>query len=134
MDTDLMIKLGGYITLALIAASGGFYVEHLRFEAYKDQVEIAAKNQQIKNDVINTEREHVSTNIKDDYVDKLNNINAYYDSLRPNTDSCPMPSAADTASRTHASSSDSLSAQCAKTTLMLVELQQWVRDESNTYD
>ena len=90
MDTDLMIKLGGYITLALIAASGGFYVEHLRFEAYKDQVEIAAKNQQIKNDVINTEREHVSTNIKDDYVDKLNNINAYYDSLRPNTDSCPI--------------------------------------------
>jgi hypothetical protein len=132
MNPEIMLKLGEFLTVMIVSASLGFYVEHLRFENYQDRIEIAVKNQQVTTSNIETSQKYVSTAIATDYLDKLNDLNDYYDRVQPSGDgSCKMPRSGATASSPHGKSPDPLAAQCAKTTLMLIELQKWVNDETS---
>ena len=60
------------------AAFGGWYVEHLRFEAFKTQVESLGKEAEIKNQAIQSEHQQAIKVLQDEHDAKLNLIRQYY--------------------------------------------------------
>ena len=127
MSTDLLLNLGGYITLSLIMFSSGLYVGNLRLEALKANVEAVAKAS-----IINAESESISNVVHQDYLDKLDVIASYYtNSVQPDSCSSTMPKVPNSSSGTNAGSPHNVVAECAKTTLMLTELQKWIKKEND---
>ena len=132
MSTDLLLNLGGYITLSLIMFSSGLYVGNLRLEALKANVEAVASKQQAKASIINAESESISNVVHQDYLDKLDVIASYYtNSVQPDSCSSTMPKVPNSSSGTNAGSPHNVVAECAKTTLMLTELQKWIKKEND---
>jgi hypothetical protein len=133
----LFLKLAPYAIVALISASFGSYIEHLRFVNYKNKIELQSQQQIIKTKTTEVNQAHVTTTIQSDFVSKLAALNAYYssvlDSPKRSTIS-PMPKHPIAPARTNGTSSNSLSRACAKTTLMLIELQTWIKDETTYND
>ena len=125
----LMIKIG----LAL-AACGIFYFmgyshEHKKFVAFKAEIAALGKAQETINAAKVKEHETISTSISNQYEARLSAVHSYYaDRVQPDPSSGNLPTVSKPTSCPNATSTNTeFIRQCAETTLMLTELQNWVR-------
>ena len=133
----LLGGIGGqiYIYLALVLGGfgAGFYVEHLRFVDFRDQVKIVAEKQQAETDAKIKEQEIINENIKQTYEARLTSIHTFYTGMldsRTRNLSASDPNATITINgETH--NVLLVAEQCAQTTEQLMTLQEWVNQQVN---
>ena len=133
----LLGGIGGqiYIYLALVLGGfgAGFYVEHLRFVDFRDQVKIVAEKQQAETDAKIKEQEIINENIKQTYEARLTSIRTFYTGMldsRTRNLSASDPNATITINgETH--NVLLVAEQCAQTTEQLMTLQEWVNQQVN---
>ena len=126
-----------YAKLAIIGAvlsiafGSGWWIGYSRYVEYKKAVEIAAKVQEAKVESITKQQALVTKGIENEYNAKLAAVRNYYKSTsvwNNNTSKVSGISAAPSATDVIASY-NLLAGQCSEATLMLTELQDWVRQQ-----
>ena len=133
----LLKLLGGvggqiYIYLALVLGGfgAGFYVEHLRFADFKNQVKIVAEKQQAETDAKIKEQEIINENIKQTYEARLTSIHTFYTGML-NSRSGVVSSDPNATITINGETHNVLlvAEQCAQTTEQLMTLQDWVNQQ-----
>jgi hypothetical protein len=124
-----MLKIGAVVAACALMYFLGYSHEHERFVKYKADVAALGKAQEQLNAALTEKHELISTSIKDEYEANLSAVHNYYsDRVQPVASSSPMSTVSKPAKCPVAATTDTVSArQCAETTLMLTELQKWVR-------
>ena len=121
-----------YLALAIAGFGAGFYVEHLRFANYKEEVESVAKAQEAHVKSVEEQHKLVTKGIQDEYDAKLSLLRNYYSAGVRKPSSSTMSNLSTTTAISNANSAYAeLAGRCSETTLMLVELQKWVNEQSN---
>ena len=116
------------------AAFGGWYVEHLRFEAFKTRVESLGKEAEIKNQAIQSEHQQAIKVLQDEHDSKLNLIRQYYANGVRNSSSSTVPSISRSSSISDAITAyNELAGKCAETTLQVTEWQEWYKKHSEIW-
>ena len=119
-----------YLALAIGGFGAGFYVEHLRFANYQEEVESVAKAQEAHVKSVEEQHKLVTKGIQDEYDAKLGLIRQYYaNGVRQPSSSTVSNLSTTTAIANANSAYAELAANCAQTTLMLVELQKWINEQ-----
>ena len=121
------------ISLLALAASvvfgGGYWAGYSKYVAYKNEVQIAAKEQEAKVESIQQQHELVKKGIQDEYDAKLSLLRQYYSNGVRQPDSSKLSGISTTANIANATTAyNQLVSQCSETTLMLVELQKWLTE------
>ena len=119
-----------YLALAIGGFGAGFYVEHLRFANYQEEVQAIAQKQEEHNESIKKQHELVTKGIQDEYDAKLSLLRQYYSNgvRQPSSGSMSNLSTTSAISNANAAYAE-LASNCAQTTLMLVELQKWIAQQ-----
>jgi len=127
------VKMG--VCVALLAGTWylGYSFEHKRFVDFQHVVREEAAKQEAKVESITKQQTLVTKGIQDEYEAKLSAIRNYYKSTsvwnNPSTSKVSglstAPSVTDVISAYNV-----LAGQCATSTLMLSELQKWVREQA----
>jgi hypothetical protein len=116
------------------AAFGGWYVEHLRFEAFKTQVESIGKEAEIKNQAIQSEHQQAIKVLQDEHDSKLSLIRQYYANGVRNPSSSTVSSISTSTKLSDAIAAyNQLAGQCAETTLQVTEWQKWYEEHSKIW-
>jgi hypothetical protein len=116
--------------LLLLSFIGGFYVEHLRFQAYQEKVISDGKVQEQHNKDLLKERDLENAKIKSNYDNQLAIIKRLY-----NTSGSNLSSPSATLISVNGYTTDPVFAeQCANTTAQLVNLQQWIKDQVGLHE
>ena len=130
----LLGGIGGqiYIYLALVLGGfgAGFYVEHLRFVDYKQEVQLVAEKQQAETDAKIKEQEIINENIKQTYEARLTSIHTFYSRMLDSRSGVVSsdPNATITVNgETH--NILSVAEECSVTTVQLITLQDWVNQQ-----
>jgi len=132
----LLGGIGGqiYIYLALVLGGfgAGYYVEHLRFVDYKQEVQLVAEKQQAETDAKIKEQEIINENIKQTYEARLTSIHTFYTGML-NARSGVVSSDANATITVNGETHNVLlvAEQCAQTTEQLMTLQEWVNQQVN---
>ena len=119
-----------YIVLVLGGFGAGYYMEHLRFVDYQQEVRIAGEKQQIETTAKIKEQEIINENIKQTYEARLTNIHTFYSGMLNSRSGVVSsdPNATITINgETH--NIVDVAAQCAATTEQLMTLQEWVNQQ-----
>ena len=131
---SLLGNIGGqtYIYIALVFGgfSAGFYVEHLRFADFKNEVAIVAEKQIAENEAKEKEQQLVNKGVEDAYKANLSNIHNFYSGML-NTSSGAMPSDANATIIINGQTYYvlSIAEQCASTTEQVIALQDWINQQ-----
>ena len=119
-----------YLALAIGGFGAGFYVEHLRFANYQEEVESVAKAQEAHVKSIEEQHKLVTKGIQDEYDAKLSLIRSYYASGVRQPSPSTMSNISTTSAIANASAAyNQLASDCAATTLQLIELQKWINKQ-----
>lgn len=125
----IYVKITLACLLLLSSFTGGFYVEHLRFEAYRKKVIAEGKVQEQHNKDILVQQQLITKQVTNDYQNKLDRIKSYYAGLH-NTSSSSVPRIGTATSTTDGTPSDPQFAEkCAVTTQQLESLQDFVNSQ-----
>lgn len=137
-DTAIRIIGGGLIVLAIFGY--GYYRGHhavtLQFDQYKAEVAAAADQQTKKAQEIDAKNQKLFQETKNAYNTQLANLRAYY-GMRLAKGSSTVPGTSGTTPGIIGKTEydlpalppiTTLAAQCAETTLTLVQLQRWVEN------
>jgi len=119
-----------YIALVFGGFSAGFYVEHLRFSDYRQEVQIAGEKQQAETAAKIKEQELINENIKQTYEARLTNIHTFYSGMLDSRSGAvsSVPNATITVNgETH--NILSVAEECSVTTAQLMTLQDWVNQQ-----
>ena len=129
IPSPLMLKIGAAAAACALMYFLGYSHEHERFVKYKADVAALGKAQEQLNAALTEKHELISTSIKDEYEANLSAVHNYYsDRVQPVASSGSLPTVSKPAKCPITATTDTVSArQCAETTLMLTELQKWVR-------
>jgi len=131
---NLLTSMGSQVYIYMAIAFGGFgagfYIEHLRFADFKNQVEIVAQKQQIETKAKIKEQEIINANVKQTYQANIDNIHNFYSGLH-NASSGSMSYNANSTITIDGKAIDILlvAEQCAKTTQQLISLQDWINQQ-----
>jgi len=131
---SLLGNIGGqtYIYIALVFGgfSAGFYVEHLRFADFKNEVAIVAEKHVAENKAKEKEQQLVNKGVEDAYKANLSNIHNFYSGML-NTSSGAMSSDANATITVNGQTHNILSfaEQCASTTEQVIALQDWINQQ-----
>lgn len=109
----------------------GYSGEKQRFDTFKADLQAQVKAQEAINEATKKQQDIIGKSIRSDYENKLNSLKSYYGGVRQqsSTSLSTLPSSSISINE---SSTDSVFAgQCAQTTLMLVQLQNWTLQISN---
>ena len=119
-----------YIALVFGGFSAGFYVEHLRFADFKNEVAIVAEKQIAENKAKEKEQQLVNKGVEDAYKANLSNIHNFYSGML-NTSSGAMSSDANATITVNGQTHNILSfaEQCASTTEQVIALQDWINQQ-----
>jgi hypothetical protein len=119
-----------YIALVFGGFSAGYYVEHLRFVDYKQEVQIAGEKQQAETAAKIKEQELINENIKQTYEARLTNIHTFYSGML-NSRSGVVSSDPNATITINGETHNVLlvAEQCAQTTEQLMTLQEWVNQQ-----
>ena len=127
-----MKKLYWFVILALavsVVFGSGYWAGYSKYIAYKNEVQIAAKEQEAKVESIQQQHELVKKGIQDEYDAKLSLLRQYYSNGVRQPDSSKLSGISTTANIANATTAyNQLASQCSETTLMLVELQKWLTE------
>ena len=119
-----------YIALVFGGFGAGYYVEHLRFVDFKQEVQIAREKQQAETAAKIKEQEIINENIKQTYEARLTSIHSFYSGMLDSRSSIVSsdPNATITINgQTH--NLLLVAEQCAQTTEQLMTLQDWVNQQ-----
>lgn len=119
-----------YMAVAFGGFGAGFYIEHLRFADFKNEVEIVAQKQQIETKAKIKEQEIINVNVKKTYQANIDNIHTFYSGLH-NASSGSMSYNADSTIAINGKAINVLlvAEQCAQTTQQLISLQDWLNQQ-----
>jgi hypothetical protein len=118
-----------YLALAIGGFGAGFYVEHLRFANYQQEVENIAKAAEAKNKAVEQQHQQITKGIQDEYDAKLSLLRQYYSNGVRQPSSSTMSTISTATAITNATTAyNQLTQDCAITTLQLVELQKWINE------
>ena len=119
-----------YMAVAFGGFGAGFYIEHLRFADFKNEVEIVAQKQQIETKAKIKEQEIINVNVKKTYQANIDNIHTFYSGLH-NASSGSMSYNADSTIGINGKTINVLlvAEQCAQTTQQLISLQDWLNQQ-----
>ena len=122
-----------YIALIFGGFSAGYYVEHLRFVDYKQEVQIAGEKQQAETAAKIKEQELINENIKQTYEARLTNIHTFYSGMLDSRSSIVSSSDPNATITINGQTHNVLlvAEQCAQTTEQLMTLQEWVNQQVN---
>lgn len=126
----------------VLAFSFGYYKgysnQKVKFDAFKMQVEVNAKIQKDKNELLIKKQKQVSENITKEYANAVKKLNAYYASHRVYINSSvgrvsevsKATSSVDGETESDISNSTGNSTlDCASDVLQLLYLQKWIEDQ-----
>lgn len=121
--------------LISIAAFGGWYMEHLRFNEYKVRVESLGKEAEIKNQAIQSEHQQVIKVLQDEHDAKLSLIRQYYANGVRNPSSSTVSNISNSTRLSEAITAyNELAGKCAETTLQVTEWQKWYEEHNNIWN
>ena len=125
----LMIKVGLALAACAIFYFMGYSHEHKKFVAFQAEIAALGKAQETINAAKVKEHETISASISNQYEARLSAVHNYYaDRVQPNPSSGNLPTIPKPTSCPNAAPTNTeFIRQCAETTLMLTELQNWVR-------
>lgn len=116
------IKLAIAAVLMALSFAGGFYIEHLRYASYKENVEAVAEQQRIKVEEDKKNDSEITKSIVADYQLKLSQLR------QPRSRGLrDLPKAAFGADGS--GSYAALVVECQQTTVQLNSLQDWVTEQ-----
>ena len=119
-----------YLALAIGGFSSGFYVEHLRYANYQQEVENAAKAAEAREKAVEQQHKLVTQGIQDEYDAKLALLRQYYANGVRQPSTSFVPSISPTASIINAATAyQQLIESCSETTEQLVSLQKWINEQ-----
>lgn len=124
------IKIAAVVVALAFAYYKGYSGEHEKFVKFQAEVAAVGKAQEVLNEAKVKEHEVISTAITNQYEARLSAVSNYYADrlLDTRASSGSLPTVSKPAQCPNATIPDTVSArQCAETTLMLTELQNWVR-------
>jgi hypothetical protein len=129
IPSTLLIKIGAALALCAVMYFMGWNHEHKRLVAYQAEVAAVGKAQEVINAAKVKEHEVISTAITNQYEARLSAVHSYYaDRVQLNTSSGSVSTVSKPTVCANAAPTDTeFTRQCAETTLMLTELQNWVR-------
>ena len=124
-------KLAILVAIVATVFGGGWYVGNSRYVKYKAEVEVAAKAQEAHVESITKQQALVTKGIENEYNAKLALLRNYYANgvRQPNTSKLPTISNT-TNGLDPITAYNLLVGQCSETTLMLTELQDWVKQQA----
>jgi hypothetical protein len=126
---NIYFKIVIGFAIALLIFCGGFYVEHLRFMQYKDQVIAEGKVQEQHNQDLVKQQELVTEKVTNDYKNQIARIKSNYDSLRLASGS-DLSKPSNTLVSVNGYTTDPVFAeQCASATAQLIGLQAFVKEQ-----
>jgi hypothetical protein len=121
--------------LISIAAFGGWYMEHLRFNEYKVRVESLGKEAEIKNQAIQSEHQQAIKVLQDEHDAKLSLIRQYYANGVRNPSSSTVSNISNSTRLSEAITAyNELAGKCAETTLQVTEWQKWYEEHNNIWN
>jgi hypothetical protein len=123
------IKIAAVVAALAFAYYKGYSGEHEKFVKFQAEVAAVGKAQEVINEAKVKEHETISTSISNQYEARLSAIHNYYaDRVQPNPYSGDVPSVSKPTACPNASPANAeFTRQCAETTLMLTELQNWIK-------
>ena len=124
-------KLAILVAIVATVFGSGWYVGNSRYVKYKAEVEVAAKAQEAHVESITKQQALVTKGIENEYNAKLALLRNYYANgvRQPNTSKLPTISNT-TNGLDPITAYNLLVGQCSETTLMLTELQDWVKQQA----
>lgn len=125
----LWMKLVAILALCAAMYFMGYSHEHKKFVKYQAEIAALGKAQETINAAKVKEHETISTSITNQYEARLSAVHNYYaDRMQPNPSSSNLPTVSKPTNCPNAAPTNTeFIRQCAETTLMLTELQNWVR-------
>ena len=128
IPSALLIKAGIVLAVCALMYFLGWNQEHKRFVAFKAEVAAVGKAQEVINAAKVKEHEVISTAITNQYEARLSAVHNYYANGVRDTSSGSVSTVSKPAQCVNAAPTNTeFTRQCAETTLMLTELQNWVR-------
>jgi hypothetical protein len=130
-------KIIGVIVLIGALFGAGYYKgysgEKQRFDTFKADIEAQVKAQEAINEATKKQQDIIGKSIRSDYENKLSALKSYYSGVFKRSNSNELSSVPSSTFSINESSTDSVfTGQCAQTTLMLVNLQEWITEVSKT--
>jgi len=126
---NIYVKIALACFLLLSSFLGGFYVEHLRFEAYREKVVAEGKVQEQHNKDLLAQQQLITKQVTDDYETKLNRIKSYYAGLHDTSGRTVSSISTTTVSTDGTPSDPQFVEKCAVTTQQLESLQEFVNSQ-----
>jgi ethanolamine ammonia-lyase small subunit len=128
---NLNWTIGIGLLCLLIGAFGGYEFEANRYNKFKESVIVAQKVAESETKRIVSESQRNTKEISDAYQNDISIIRRFYTSrLQHGSSGIHLPTVSVTATRIDESApNEGLIGQCAETTLMLVDLQHWIKDQ-----
>ena len=125
----LWMKLVAILALCAAMYFMGYSHEHKKFVKYQAEIAALGKAQETINAAKVKEHETISTSIANQYEARLSAVHNYYaDRVQPDPSSGNLPTVSKPTNCPNATPTNTeFIRQCAETTLMLTELQNWVR-------
>jgi hypothetical protein len=126
---NLYWTLGIACISLIIGLFTGYEFEASKYQAYKESVIIAQKVAENETKQREIEAQQTTKEISDAYQNDISIIRRFYSGrLQHNSGGIHLPEISVTASRVNENTSnEGFVGQCAETTLMLVDLQDWVK-------
>jgi hypothetical protein len=125
------IKIGLLVFIACGLFYGGFHIGNSRYLEYKASVESIAQAQEEKVQSIQAQHELINKGIKNEYEGKLAALRNYYGGMQLVPGGRTMSGISPAPKGTDAETAyPILAGQCSQSTLMLVELQKWINEQS----
>ena len=124
-----------YIALVFGGFGAGYYVEHLRFVDFKQEVQIAGEKQQAETAAKIKEQELINRGVTDAYNANVSNIHNFYNRML-DTNSGAMSTNGTAAITINGETHNLLlvAEQCADTTTQLISLQDWINQQAGLDD
>lgn len=128
------------IVIVLVFGTGyykGYSNQKEKFDAFKLQVEVNAKIQKDKNELLVKKQKQVSENITKEYADAVKRLNTYYanrmlkhtSSSRVSKNSTPTSSVDGKTESDISSTTGNIALDCASDVLQLLYLQEWIKNQ-----
>jgi uncharacterized protein (UPF0333 family) len=129
IPSALLIKAGIVLAVCAVFYFMGYSHEHKKFVAFKAEVAAIGKAQEVLNEAKVKEHEVISTAIANQYEARLSAVHNYYvERVQPNSGSGSVSTVSKPTVCANAAPTDTeFTRQCAETTLMLTELQNWIK-------
>jgi hypothetical protein len=123
------MKIGAILALCALMYFLGWNNEHKKFVAFQAEIAALGKAQETINAAKVKEHETISTSIANQYEARLSAVHNYYaDRVQPNPSSGSVSTVSKPTVCANATPTDTeFTRQCAETTLMLTELQNWIK-------